>query len=154
MNPLQSSLILGAVVWGLASCSSPQASTPDASTPASSPAATAPKASPSPSAMTTKAPAGAMSAASAGFTALQGVIAHTKTAIEAGNFVQGKTEFDNFETSWKTVEDGVKAKSGETYTAIEDGMDKVTEGLKSKNKADVLAGLQALDKSVAIAAKP
>jgi hypothetical protein len=84
-----------------------------------------------------------------GFTALQGTIRSTKKAIEAGKLDAAKTEFAKFEDSWKTVEDGVKSKSGETYRAIEDGVKSVESGIDSKqDKVALLASLQKLSQSV------
>jgi soluble cytochrome b562 len=89
-----------------------------------------------------------------GFTALQGTIGSTKKAIEAGKLDVAKTEFAKFENSWKTVEDGVKSKSGETYRAIEDGVKSVESGIGSKQgKAALLASLQKLSQSIEKASK-
>jgi soluble cytochrome b562 len=89
-----------------------------------------------------------------GFMALQGTIGSTKKAIEAGKLDAAKTEFAKFEDSWKTVEDGVKSKSGETYRAIEDGVKSVESGIDSKQgKAALLARLQKLSQSIEKASK-
>ena len=88
-----------------------------------------------------------------GFGALQAVIMQTKSAIEKGDFKQAKSEFGKFEESWKTVEDGVKAKTPKVYSAIEDGMDSVSEGIKGKNKEKTLTALNALKVSVSSAAQ-
>jgi hypothetical protein len=91
--------------------------------------------------------------AAAGFSALQAVVTKTQGAIEKGDFAAAKTDFAKFETSWKIVEDGVKAKAPKLYGAIEDEMDAVGNGIKSKDKAKTLAALKALTTSVASAAK-
>jgi hypothetical protein len=135
MRLFRSSLI-GVALITLASCSSPKE------------ASVAP-----PSPPVEKAAPTAGQAEGSGFTALQNVISKTKTAVEAGKFDQAKTEFGKFEDSWKTVEDGVKAKASKTYDAIEEGMDSVNNGLKSKNKEASLTALQALSKNVASVAK-
>jgi soluble cytochrome b562 len=89
-----------------------------------------------------------------GFVALQGTIGLTKKAIEAGKLDTAKTEFAKFEDSWKTVEDGVKSKSGETYRAIEDGVKSVESGINSKqDKVALLASLQKLSQSIDTASK-
>lgn len=94
------------------------------------------------------------SAKLAGFTALQGVIGSTKQAIESGKLDVAKTEFDKFEASWKTVEDGVKSKSPDSYKAIEDGVQSVETGITNKqDKAAILAYLQKLSQSVDRASK-
>lgn len=89
-----------------------------------------------------------------GFDALTTVISNTRSAVETGDFTKAATEFDQFEDSWSQVEDGVKAKSQDTYAAIEDGMDAVNAAVKGKNKTQALTALQALDKNIATAAKP
>ncbi len=78
------------------------------------------------------------------------IVSSTKTAVEAGNFAKAKTEFENFDKSWKDVEDGIKAKSPDTYKAIEDSMDKVSAELKQSKpvKDKVVTELQTLEKSV------
>jgi hypothetical protein len=142
MNRIQSLLITGGVVVGLISCGQPTppevAVTPTtASTTAATKSATKP----------------AITSASDGFAALTDVVSKTKTAVTAGNFEQGKTEFAKFEDSWKTVEDGVRAKAGGTYYgAIEKALDKVNAGLKGKDATATLAGLKILSESL-VAAK-
>ena len=87
--------------------------------------------------------------ASSGFTALQRVIGSTRTAIEVGKLDVAKTEFAKFEASWKTVEDGVKTRSPESYKAIEDGVQSVETGIGSKQaKETLLTSLQKLSQSV------
>jgi hypothetical protein len=78
------------------------------------------------------------------------IVSSTKTAVEAGNFAKAKTEFENFDKSWKDVEDEIKAKSPDVYKAIEDSMDKVSAELKQSKPAKdkVVTELQTLEKSV------
>ncbi len=83
-----------------------------------------------------------------GFSGMQDVIGKTKAAIEAKNFDLAKTEFAKFETSWKTVEDGVKVKSKTTYTAIEDGTDTVNKKIAAKDAQGAIAALQLLSKDI------
>jgi hypothetical protein len=91
---------------------------------------------------------------SSGFTALQGVIGATKTAIDSGKLDVAKTEFAKFEASWKTVEDGVRTKSPANYKAIENGVQSVEAGIGSKQKKEALvASLQKLSQSVDKASK-
>lgn len=91
---------------------------------------------------------------SSGFTALQRVIGATKQAIESGKLDAAKAEFEKFEASWKTVEDGVKTKSPESYRAIEDGVQSVEKGIGSKqSKETLIASLQKLSQSVDKASK-
>jgi outer membrane murein-binding lipoprotein Lpp len=127
-------LLVGAVVLGLTACGDPQASAPEAPT--------------------AKASSPAESLAS-GFTALQGVTEKTAAAVKSDKFDQAKTEFEKFEASWKTVEDGVKAKSSDTYNKIEEGLDAVNGELKNKlpDKAKVTTALQTLSQEIAAAAK-
>ncbi len=125
------------------------------STTATSPPTTAssPEKSPTP---VTSSPATTASPATTqapGFKALTGVISSTRSAVQVGNFDQAKNEFDKFEDSWSQVEDGVKAKSSETYSAIEDGMDAVKAGIKAKDKNKTLTALQDLEQNVTKVAK-
>lgn len=85
-----------------------------------------------------------------GFTRLKNVVAQTKSAVDANNFVKAKQEFGEFEEYWEKVEDGVKAKSADTYKAIENDMDNITNGLRSQkpDKTKVLADLQSLSKTL------
>ena len=89
--------------------------------------------------------------AAPGFVALQAVILKTKGSVEKGDFEQAKTEFGKFENSWKTVEDGVKTKAPKVYGTIEEGMDRTSEAIKSKNKAKALTALESLKTSVSSA---
>jgi hypothetical protein len=116
-------LLVGAVVLGLTACGEPQASAPEA------PAA--------------KASSPAESVAS-GFTVLQGVTEKTAAAVKSDKFDQAKTEFEKFEASWKTVEDGVKAKSSDTYNKIEEGLDAESHHTKLYRPAQCLSLLEPL----------
>lgn len=141
MNRFYGWLAGGVTVLTLASCSTPSASSDKAEAPANTPAPTN-QATTTPTTSATK-----------GFMALQRVVATTKAAVEAGNFEQAKAAFEHFEASWQTVEDGVKTKDATAYTAIEDAMDEVNQGLKVKHQAQVLTDLQTLTKQLATAAK-
>lgn len=88
-----------------------------------------------------------------GFTGLKGVVASTKTAVEAGDFPAAQTEIAKFEGFWSTVEDGVKAKSSPTYDAIETNVSSVEEAVKSSDKPKAIDSLKALDDTVATASK-
>jgi hypothetical protein len=87
----------------------------------------------------------------ASYPELMSVVTNTKAAVETGDFVKAKTEFDKFETSWKKVEDGIKAKEPKSYDTVEGTTEKVTDELKkSKPSKDiVLAQLQSLEKTIA-----
>ncbi len=117
--------------------------------------ATSEQPAPAPSTAETSPMASPASAAATGFDGLNTVITNTKTAVEAGDFAKAKTEFDQFETYWSQVEDGVKAKSGDTYDAIEKNMDEIGGELKASapNKDKVLASLQSIQTNVTSAAK-
>lgn len=86
----------------------------------------------------------------AGFTGMQEVITKTTSAVTAGDVVQAKAEFEQFETYWSKVEDGVKAKAPQTYKTIEEGMDNVEIALKTKpaDQTKTLASLTALNKTL------
>lgn len=88
-----------------------------------------------------------------GFPGMLDVISKTKAAIEAKNFDLAKTEFAKFEDSWKTVEDGVKVKLKDTYTAIEDGTDTVSKRIAAKDAEGTIVALQSLSKNVTTASK-
>lgn len=89
-----------------------------------------------------------------GFVALDGVVASTKKAIEAGKLDVAKTEFAKFENSWKTVEDSIKSKSPETYRAIEDRVKLINKGIDSKQGKDLLlASLEKLGQTIDRASK-
>jgi hypothetical protein len=134
MSRFQSLLVGSLLFLGLGSCGTPEASAPDNSPVAKTEVAANP---------------------AAGFAALQNVTQKTTTAVTSGKFDQAKTEFEKFEDSWKTVEDGVKAKSSKTYAAVEDGLDTMNGELKNKqpDKAKMLTALKSLDQSIATAAK-
>lgn len=134
MSRFQLFLVSGLAVLGLASCGEPQASLPETSSNAAQAAAN---------------PA-------AGFTNLKDVTEKTTTAIKSGKLDEAKANFGKFEDSWKTVEDGVKAKSAKTYDAVEESLDTVNGELKNKqpDKAKMLAALQSLSQTIAMAAKP
>ncbi|BCL34688.1 DUF4363 domain-containing protein [Nostoc sp. MS1] len=90
------------------------------------------------------------------FSGLEGVVNNTQTAVKANNFTKAKDEFGKFEGYWSKVEDGVKAKSPDTYKKIEDSADEINGGLKASkpDKAKVLASLQSLNKDILSVAKP
>jgi hypothetical protein len=133
MSQFQLLLVSCFAVLGLASCGEPQASAPETSNAAQAAASPA-----------------------AGFTALKNVTEKTTAAIQSGKLDDAKATFGKFEDSWKTVEDGVKAKSSRTYNAVEENLDTVNGELKNKqpDKAKLLAALQTLNQTIAMAAKP
>jgi hypothetical protein len=90
----------------------------------------------------------------AGFTTLQGVVSKTETAVTDGNFAQASQEFAAFETTWKTIEDGITAKSTETYTSVEKSLTSIEKGLKGQEKAETLQALTALNATLATSATP
>jgi iron uptake system EfeUOB component EfeO/EfeM len=134
MMPRFQSFLVVAALFTLVGCGGPKAEAP------SNPAANAP-------AQNMAAQGGAA------FQTLQGVVNKTKTAVEAGNFDQAKTDFSKFETSWKLVQPAVRAKAPNTYKAIEDGVTAVNSGIKGKNKQTVLNTLTSLSKSITTASK-
>ncbi|PAX59597.1 DUF4363 domain-containing protein [Brunnivagina elsteri] len=87
---------------------------------------------------------------STGVSSLLGVVAKTKTAVNKGDFVTAKKEFDGFETAWGKVEDGIKAQSKSKYDAIERSLDAVTSSLKDSkpNQGKVTTALQSLEKDI------
>lgn len=128
-------LIIGAIaLLTLVGCSSPNQSTTQ--TPAGSPAPNT--------------GAAGVTTPQLGYQSLLGVVANTRAAVEAGNYAQAKAEFNKFEGNWKQVEDGVKAKSADSYKVIEDSLDRVTGQLRGAqpNKQQVLTDLQSLEKNI------
>jgi hypothetical protein len=90
----------------------------------------------------------------AGLVALQGVVSSTKKAVEAGKLDAAKTEIAKFEAPWKTVEDGVKAKTPDVYKEIEAGVESIDTGITKKQpKEALLASLQKLSQSIDKAGK-
>ena len=89
------------------------------------------------------------------FANLQSVVTKTKAAIEAGDFAKAQTEFEPYETYWRPVEDGVKAKSSTVYDAIETSAEQVLGEIKSAqpSKTKALTAVQSLSDNVASAAK-
>src|SRR5579883_1438139 len=89
------------------------------------------------------------------FKGLLSVVTNTKTAVAAGNFTKAKAEFGKFEVFWSQVEDGVKAKSSNSYKAIEDKADEIKSGLNtsSPNKQKLLAALDSLNKNITSVSK-
>jgi hypothetical protein len=136
MSRFQLFLVGSFALLGLSSCGEPQASVPETSS-------------------TAAVKTGAIVNPAAGFVTLQSVTEKTTTAVNAGKFDQAKTEFEKFEDSWKTVEDGVKAKSSKTYAAVEDGLDTMNGELKNKqpDKVKMLAALKSLNQGIATASK-
>ncbi|HEY9630177.1 MAG TPA: hypothetical protein V6C84_23025 [Coleofasciculaceae cyanobacterium] len=125
----------------LAGCSTPQQS-----------ATTEPA---SPSTMTSEASPDAMSnmTATQEYADLTTVVTSTTAAVDAGDFTKAQAEIAKFEEPWSKVEKSVKAKSGDTYNAIEDNVEKVQTALNDSNKEQALVALKALGESVSLAAK-
>ncbi len=85
------------------------------------------------------------SAADAG---MKTVVTRTKEAVMKGDFTIAEMEFSKFESYWKTIEDGIKAKTPKVYSTIEDGITAVDKSLKSKNKEQALTALQVLSAGI------
>jgi hypothetical protein len=141
-NPI---LVLSAVTLvALAGCGDNQASTP--------PAPPSPVPSATTTTTTTTTTSGSEKPVSpASYPELMSVVTNTKAAVETGDFVKAKTEFDKFETSWNKVEDGIKAKEPKNYDTVEENTEKVTDELKKAqpSKDLVLTQLQSLEKTIA-----
>ncbi len=88
--------------------------------------------------------------ASTTYPGLLAVVSTTKASVEAGDYAKAKTEFAKFEDNWKPIEDGIKAKSSDGYTAIEDSLDKTNGELNGSqpNKDKVLADLQVMETNI------
>ena len=89
-----------------------------------------------------------LAAKSAADIGMKMVVTRTKAAIVKGDFATAELELSKFEGYWKTVEEGIKAKTPQVYRAIEDSLDNVEKSVKSKNKEQALAALQVLTDSI------
>ncbi len=96
------------------------------------------------------------SASPAGYPGLLAVVSTTKASVEAGDYTKPKAEFAKFEDNWKPVEDGIKAKSKDSYNAIEDNLDQVNGEFKGSqpSKGKVLAALQSMETTINQVSKP
>ena len=120
-------------VFALAGCSKPEAS--------------ASSSSPAPSTVSAS-PATEMASPTSGYPQLLGVVTNTKAAVEAKDFAKAQQEFDKFEGVWSQVEDGIKAKSSQTYDGIEQDMDNIKSALKASEADQSLTALQSLNDHV------
>lgn len=84
------------------------------------------------------------------FAPLHKIVGSTEAAVKAGDFAKAKAEFAQFDPSWHKVEDGVKAKSSDTYNEVEAKADEVTGELKAaKPQRDkLITALKTLNKEV------
>ena len=105
------------------------------------------------SSSSTQAPTSATNSG-ANFGTLNNVVSTTKAAVNAGNFSQATQDFNQFENAWRQVEDGVKTKSPQGYSTIEDTVTQVKSALKSSDKAKALANLQTLETTIATVSRP
>lgn len=86
-----------------------------------------------------------------GLKKLKGSLKRSLAAVKAGDFDKAKKRFDTFEQGWEKIEDGVKARSAESYKAIEAGMDEVENTLvrpTTPDKAKAIAALESFSKTV------
>jgi uncharacterized protein YjaZ len=86
-----------------------------------------------------------MASPTSGYPQLLGVVANTKAAVEAKDFAKAQQEFDKFEGVWSQVEDGIKAKSSQTYDGIEQDMDNIKSALKASEADKASKSLQSLN---------
>ena len=93
-------------------------------------------------------PANLLASAQAGYPQLLSVLAKTQAAVESNDFAKAQQEFDQFESVWAPVEDGIKAKSDDAYDAIEDGMDQVSFALRSSKSDQAISILQGMQKQI------
>lgn len=102
-------------LFSLVGCSS---STPEAAAPADSGTAAS------------SAPADSGAMATGGYSDMSMQVASAKTAVEAGNFDEAKTDMGKVEDAWKTVEDDLKKKDQAAYDTIETHMGEANAALK------------------------
>ncbi|MBD1911312.1 MULTISPECIES: DUF4363 domain-containing protein [unclassified Leptolyngbya] len=72
------------------------------------------------------------------------VVRQTRADIKAKKLQKARQEFEKFEDVWSPVEDSVKAKSSESYDAIEADIDRVTAALEASRPGQALTALQSL----------
>jgi putative protein kinase ArgK-like GTPase of G3E family len=132
-STIQSALVLSSIaLLSLTGCNSP--SKPVATEqPAQSPTMTAS------SATDATAPAGG------GYPTLLSVVEKTQAAVDQKDFAKAKQEFDQFETAWQPVEDGIKEKSSKTYDDVEQDMEAVMKALNGEKAEEATAALKAMD---------
>jgi hypothetical protein len=108
-----------------------------------------------PTTSTPKPTVSATSEKSSKFADLQSIVSKTSSKVTAGKFIDAKDEFSKFEDAWKKVEDSLKKKSPDSYSAIEEASMNTKKELKAAkpSKTKLEASLQSLDKAIAKAAK-
>jgi hypothetical protein len=63
-------------------------------------------------------------------------------ALKAGNFAKARKSFEAFDDNWDSIEDLIKARSAESYVAIEKAMIEIEQALMpEKPNADTVNGL-------------
>ena len=80
---------------------------------------------------------------------LQALSTHLEGAIDAlnkGDFRTAKREYQGFDQGWDKIEDGVKAKSRDSYRGIEQAMDDVKAALLEPENPDRVRALGLLRK--------
>jgi hypothetical protein len=85
--------------------------------------------------------------------ALNSIIANTKSAIAADDFVKASETFEQFEDAWETIEDDIKSKSQQSDQEMKDTAEQVEKALKAKDKPGALKALQELEKTAAKASQ-
>ena len=127
--------VAGLLITTLTACGKPEASAP------ASPAMSSPS-------MSSPAAGSAMTSTGTNVDGLLSVVNNTKAAVEANDFPKATAAFEQFEGSWKPVEDGVKAKSKDGYDKIEASMDEVRGALKTSDQKKSMAALQSMTEHV------
>src|SRR5690349_1463577 len=74
------------------------------------------------------------------------IIQRATAAAQAGDLAAAKQEYDRYENTWFDIEDGVRARSRDSYRAIEKEMSNVSNAFDAKDQAKIVAALGALDR--------
>lgn len=83
-----------------------------------------------------------------GYPQLLAVVSKTQMAVDVNDFTKAQEEFEKFESVWAPVEDGIKAKSDDSYDAIEEAMEDVESALRSSQVDQATSALQTISAQV------
>ncbi len=81
---------------------------------------------------------------------LQKKLNKVKAAVNAGNFVVARKEFNKVETDWKAVEVSVRVNSSNDYTAVVIHMDDIKQALYHKplSREKAILSLHSLERRI------
>ncbi len=82
---------------------------------------------------------------------MQEILSKTQAAVKANDFAKAQETYKDFDDGyWSKIEDGVKAKSKQSYEQIEDGMNSVSNNLKATkpDQAKTIAAIESFTKTL------